>query len=182
MAPWKERRQPLYLRLGQPQKVAHHHPRQFGSLHHAGKQASRQLIGPALRAKSDRNHPVSPKSLNQPAQPGSLGRCLVKSIKNLRRDQVQRSALIWVSESLIITSQPVPSGKTSRTSESPFRADPSANAADAAFLSQKTRRGAQVVRACISPLLGAGPEPAPSYGLQANHCRVTDQTPQAEQA
>jgi hypothetical protein len=32
----KERPQPLHLLVGQPEKVAHHHPRQFGSLNHAG--------------------------------------------------------------------------------------------------------------------------------------------------
>lgn len=46
MALRKERRQPLHLLVGQPEKVAHLHPRQFGSLNHAGRAASRRLIGP----------------------------------------------------------------------------------------------------------------------------------------
>jgi hypothetical protein len=46
MALWKERLQPLQLRLGQPEKVAHHHPRQFGSLNHAGRAASSRSMGP----------------------------------------------------------------------------------------------------------------------------------------
>ncbi|WP_304618221.1 AAA family ATPase, partial [Paracoccus sp. (in: a-proteobacteria)] len=38
--------QPLHLRVGQPEKIAHHHPRQFGSLNHAGRTASRKSMGP----------------------------------------------------------------------------------------------------------------------------------------
>ncbi len=51
MAPWKERLQPLHLLFGQPEKVAHHHPRQFGSLNHAGRAASSRLMGPDPRGR-----------------------------------------------------------------------------------------------------------------------------------
>src|SRR5690606_21158661 len=46
MALRKERLQPLHLRVGQPEKVAHHHPRQFGSLNHAARAASSKSMGP----------------------------------------------------------------------------------------------------------------------------------------
>ena len=34
----------------------------------------------------------------------------------------------------------------------------------------------------LSDLLRAGVEPAPSHGLKTNHCRVTDQAPEAVEA
>ena len=46
MALREERLQPLHLLIGQPEKVAHHHPRQFGSLNHAGRAALSRLMGP----------------------------------------------------------------------------------------------------------------------------------------
>lgn len=42
----EERLQPLHLRVRQPEKVAHPHPRQFGSLNHAGRTASSRSMGP----------------------------------------------------------------------------------------------------------------------------------------
>ncbi|WP_233517127.1 hypothetical protein, partial [Pseudotabrizicola alkalilacus] len=41
--------QPLHLVVRQPEKIAHHHPRQFGSLNHAGRAASSRLMGPDPR-------------------------------------------------------------------------------------------------------------------------------------
>lgn len=46
MALREERRQPLHLLFGQPEKVAHLHPRQFGSLNLAGRAASSRLMDP----------------------------------------------------------------------------------------------------------------------------------------
>ena len=46
MALREERPQPLHLLVGQPVKVAHHHPRQFGSLNHADRAASSKSMGP----------------------------------------------------------------------------------------------------------------------------------------
>ena len=46
MALRDERLQPLHLLFRHPEKVAHHHPRQFGSLNHAGRPASSRLMGP----------------------------------------------------------------------------------------------------------------------------------------
>lgn len=46
MALRKEPLQPLHLLVGQPEKVAHHHPRQFGSLNQAGRPASTRSMGP----------------------------------------------------------------------------------------------------------------------------------------
>ena len=45
VALWKERLQPLHLLVGQPEKVAHDHPRQFGSLNHASRAASSRSMG-----------------------------------------------------------------------------------------------------------------------------------------
>ena len=50
MALGKERPQPLHLRFGQPEQVAHHHPRQFGSLNHEGTDASSRSMGPEPRS------------------------------------------------------------------------------------------------------------------------------------
>ena len=52
MALREKRPQPLNLFLGQPEQVAHHHPRKFGSLNHAGRQLSSQLMGPDPRSLS----------------------------------------------------------------------------------------------------------------------------------
>lgn len=51
MALRKERRQPLHLLVFQPEKVAHHHPRQSGSLHRAARTASSRLTGPDPRSR-----------------------------------------------------------------------------------------------------------------------------------
>lgn len=48
MALRKKRLQPLHLLVRQPEKVAHHNPRQFGSLNHAGRAASSRSMGPSL--------------------------------------------------------------------------------------------------------------------------------------
>ena len=44
MALRKERLQPLHLRVGQPEKVAHHHSRQSRSLNHVDQAASSRLM------------------------------------------------------------------------------------------------------------------------------------------
>ena len=45
----KEGLQPRHLLVGQPEKVAHRHPRKLGSLNHAGRTDSSRLMGPDPR-------------------------------------------------------------------------------------------------------------------------------------
>lgn len=42
----EKRLQPIHLLVRQPEKVAHDHPRKFGSLNHAGRAASSRSMGP----------------------------------------------------------------------------------------------------------------------------------------
>jgi hypothetical protein len=46
MALRTEKPKTLHLHLCQPEKIAHQHPRQFGSLNHAGMKASSRSMGP----------------------------------------------------------------------------------------------------------------------------------------
>ncbi len=46
MALREERLQPLHLLVGQPEQVAHHHPRQFGAVNHAGRETSSRSMRP----------------------------------------------------------------------------------------------------------------------------------------
>jgi hypothetical protein len=54
MALWEERTKPVDLFLGQPEKVAHHHPRQFGSMNHASTSPSSKWV-----LTLDRGNPVT---------------------------------------------------------------------------------------------------------------------------
>jgi hypothetical protein len=56
MAFRREKRQPLHLRIGQPEKVARHVPRQFGGLKHAGREVSSRTIGPGPRRRQHHQH------------------------------------------------------------------------------------------------------------------------------
>lgn len=56
MALRKERLQPLYLLILQPEKIAHHHPHQFGSLHHEGRAASSRTMNPDPELTANINH------------------------------------------------------------------------------------------------------------------------------
>ena len=51
----EERIQPRDLLVSRPEKAAHHHPRKFGSLNHAGCGASSRLLGPDPRVTRTRN-------------------------------------------------------------------------------------------------------------------------------
>ena len=53
MALRKKRLQPVHLLVGQPEKVAHHDARKFGSLNHAGQTDSSRTIGPDLRGTEE---------------------------------------------------------------------------------------------------------------------------------
>ncbi len=49
VGPGKERPKPVHLHVGQPEKITHHCPHQFGSVNHAAKATARRLMGPEPR-------------------------------------------------------------------------------------------------------------------------------------
>ena len=55
MALGKERLQPFHLVFGQPEKIAHLHPRQFGAVNHAVTAASSRSMGPDPKGGCDCN-------------------------------------------------------------------------------------------------------------------------------
>jgi hypothetical protein len=57
MALREKRLQPIHLLVLQPVKIAHYHPRQFGSLNHAGRAASSRSM--VLTLGHARSHPAA---------------------------------------------------------------------------------------------------------------------------